>query len=277
MSNGRSANHPEYVTDSAHSKCGSSGVVSRLAVLVFVLIPAVLLAGQSDKKMKRAEPRKLVHSVTSIYNIFQVDKQIGSETVTRNDYSDNTVDFQSTITMQLPNGAGISTKGELLLEDESYFPMAYTSVRTMKQAGTEFDNGTYIEWFANVALVRRKTPASEDTTHIVLPTGTAVLDVNAAHHLYQLLKWYDFETGGVQGFNVFDPTLAKLYSASLRLLAEETITIDGNEFVASRFDFNRDKNTAKVYVDAQGRILKVDQGYLVYELADWSESPAQKK
>ncbi len=277
MSNSLSANHPEYVTDSTHSKRGSSDVVIRLAVLVFVLIPAISLAGQSDKKMKRTEPRKLVYSVTSTYNIFQVDKQIGSETVTRNDYSDNTVDFQSTITLQLPNGAGISTKGELLLEDESYFPMGYTSVRTMKQAGTEFDNGTYIEWFANVALVRRKTPASEDTTHIVLPTGTAVLDVNAAHHLYQLLKWYDFETGGVQGFNVLDPTLAKLYSASLRLLAEETITIGGNEFVASRFDFNRDKNTAKVYVDAEGRILKVDQGYMVYELADWSESPAQKK
>jgi hypothetical protein len=277
MSNGPSVKHPEYVTNSTNSKWGSSGLVIRLAVLVLVLIPVTLLAGQSDKKMKRSEPRKLVYSVTSTYNIFQVDKQIGSETVTRNDYSDNTVDFESTITLQLPNGAGVSTKGVLLLEDESYFPMGYNSVRTMMQSGTEFDNGTYIEWFANVALVRRKTPASEDTTHVVLPTGTAVLDVNAAHHLYQLLKWYDFETGGVQGFNVLDPTLARLYSASLRLLAEETITIDGNEFVASRFDFNRNKNTAKVYVDAEKRILKVDQGYMVYELADWSESPVQEK
>lgn len=247
-----------------------------IAIFALVLWPVIAFAGSDGGKMKKTEPRTLVQTVKSTYAIYQVDKEIGKESVTRSSYSDNTVEFKATANMALPNGGGVSTEASLLLEEESYFPIEYHSVRSIEQAGTTFDSQSDIEWYANVAVVHLKSASKDDTTNVVTPTGAAVVDVNLAHHLYQLLKWYDVEAGGVQGFNILDPGLGRLITSSLRLLAKETITVGGEEIVASRFDFNRDRSTFKLFVDGEGRIVKVDQGYMVYELADWTESPVQE-
>jgi len=111
----------------------------------------------------------------------------------------------------------------------------------------------------------------------VLPAGAAVVDMSVAHHMYIPLYWYDTESGGVQNFNIVDPISTKTYPATLRLQTKETIVVNGKDTETERYEFTRDKQTFKIYVDAGGRIVKLDQGFLVYELSEWSESLIREK
>lgn len=243
-----------------------------LAAVGLLVAAAVLPAAQSGEKMKRVPPRELLRSVHSTYTIYQAEKEIGSEKVVRRDYSDNTVDFRSTLEMHMPQGADISTESELMLQEESFFPMRYRSNRHVKQESVEINNSTEVEWYSNVAVVRKDTGSEEKTSRIVLPAGAAVIDMNEVYVFYQILFWYDASAGGTQNFNVFEPASGFVSSASLRQLDTETVTLEGEDIEASRYAFTRETADATLFVDADGRLLKVDQGYLVYELAEWSET-----
>ena len=50
--------------------------------------------------MKRIEPRELVRTVSSKYAIFQGGDEIGREVVTRSDYNDNSVQYQSEVALK---------------------------------------------------------------------------------------------------------------------------------------------------------------------------------
>ncbi|MGD8414566.1 MAG: hypothetical protein PVF33_10050, partial [Candidatus Latescibacterota bacterium] len=122
-----------------------------------------------------------------------------------------------------------------------------------------------------VAVVYKETPTRKDTLRVILPTGAAVNDVNAAHQLGIPIYWYDTEAGGVQSFNVVDPWTAKTITATLRFQTKDTVVVNGVEVETDRYEFVRAPQTFKIYVDDKNRIVKLDQGYFVYELADWSE------
>jgi len=246
-----------------------------LAAAALLLLPAASLAAKSDKKMKRVEPRQQVRSIHSTYVIYQVDQEIGHEAVVRNVYTDNTVEFRATVEMHMPHGANISVESELLLQEESFFPIRYRAGRTVKQEAMEFGNSVDAEWFSNVAVVRSSAGGEEATNRVTLPTGAAVFNMETTHLLYQLLFWYDGEAGGVQSFNVFEPTSRNVSSASLRLQKSETVTIQGEEVTALRYELKYRNTDLALFVGDGGRILKVDQGFLVYELSEWSETPGQ--
>jgi hypothetical protein len=244
-------------------------------VLAGAALPEFMVDAQSQTKMKRIEPRQLVRTIESKYVVLQAGADIGWEKVSRDEYNDNTVEYRSVISLTFPHGGGVKIESQLALEEESYFPLSFEIEKQMGQGDVEYTIGARYEWFANVAVVYKITRGVADTSRVALPAGTAVMDMSVAHHLYVPLYWYDGEAGGVQSFNVVDPFSRKVSSATLRRQAAETVDVQIGQIEADRYEFSRDKQTFKVFVDADGRIVKVDQGFLVYELAEWSETVKQ--
>jgi hypothetical protein len=265
MSNNRSVD-----SGSGRSRrTGAFGLALAAVALLVQLMPAPALG---DTKMKTVEPRALVRAVTSKYVIYQGGTEVGSEIVTRSDFNDNSIQYQSKITMQFPQLSNMVIDTDLLLEEESRFPISYDMVKHVEQGQVGYDILINFEWFSNVAVIRKEVRAVPDTTHVVFPTGTAILDINAVHHLYVPLFWYDEEVGGHQNFNVVEPVTGKLYSANLRRLVNEKIAIGDDEISADRYEITRDKQSYTFFVDEDGRIVKVDQGFMLYELVEHVET-----
>ena len=53
--------------------------------------------------------------------------------------------------------------------------------------------------------------------------------------------------------------------------------IAGEQLEVSRYEYARDKLKAIVSVDDKGRIVMVEQGFMVYELVDWTEKAGQEE
>lgn len=252
-------------------KCSTGACVISATVVVLLLVPAFSFSGEKSK-MKTIKPRELARSVALKYRILQADQEVGSESVTREEYNDNSVEFLSEIEIQYTHGSEMSIETNLTLEGDSYFPMRCRMIKRVSQAGKEVDDITDVEWFANVAVIHRSIQARTDTTRITVPTGTVVLDPVAAHHLYLPLFWYNKDLGGTQSYNALDPNSKTMYSVSLRRQADETIEVAGETVAVKRYEFTGRKMNYKLYVDADDRIVKIDQGYMVYELSEWSET-----
>lgn len=249
---------------------GSLFVTVLLLCALCALVSAVFASVNREKR-----PRQLVRAMTFTYSITQADQEIGNETFTRTEYDDNSLFFKATVKMQMAHGADITTDSELLLEEESHFPLEYHSTRNIKQATVEFTQVADIEMVSNVAMIHSVVRDVEQSTRMVLPTGTAIVDMNSVFHFYQPLYWYNRERAGVQSFNVLDPMTKTHYSASLRYQEEETLDIAGIQTQTSRYEYSRDKIKALISVDADGRIVRVEQGFMIFELTDWSEAESQ--
>jgi hypothetical protein len=245
-----------------------------LALAVVVLLQPMLTPVRGDSKKMSVEPRALVRAVTSKYVIYQGDDEIGAETVTCSEFNDNSIQYQSKIEIEFPQISDMVIETDLLLEEESRFPMHYDMVKHVKQGQVEYDMVVDIDWFANVAVISKQVRAAPETTRVVLPTGTAVLDINAIHQLYVPLYWYDEAAGGYQNFNVLEPMTGRLTPASLRRQVNEMVAVGGEEVAALRYEITREKQTFTLHVDEEGRIVKVDQGFMVYELAEHTETSA---
>lgn len=225
----------------------------------------------AQSQMKKVLPREVVRTVESSYDVYKGEDSIGSEKVTRYDYNDNSVQFRSEVELELQPGLQTKLHTDLVLEEETYFPISFEIAKELKSKDIDATLETSLDWFSNVAVVKKTTPSKTDTSRVVLPTGVAVIDVNVAHLLLVPLYWYDTDAGGVQIFNVVDPWNIKTSQSTLRWQTRDTVEVNGTEVQADRYEFVRTPQTFKVYVDTKGRIVKLDQGFLVYELSDWSE------
>jgi len=232
---------------------------------------------QSQSKMKTVEPRKIVRTVESLYSVFQGEKAAGSEKVTRDDYNDNSVRFRSEIELHFQQDVITILNSDMVLEEETFFPISFEITKKILREDLDVTLTTHIEWYSNFAVILKIAPGGVDTSRVILPTGAAVIDINVAHHLFVPLYWYDTAAAGVQSFSVVDPWTTKAIAATLRLQTQETIEVNGAKIETERYEFVRAPQTFKVYVDAKGRIVKLDQGFFVYELAEWSESLAQEE
>jgi hypothetical protein len=253
------------------------GRIAWLVLAASLSVPAAYgeTSLQSQSKMKSVEPRKIVRTVESIYSIFQGEKTAGSEKVTRDDYNDNSVRFRSEIELQFQQDATTILISDMVLEEETFFPISFEMTKKILREDLDVTLATHIEWYSNVAVIHKTTPGGADTSRVILPAGVAVIDINVAHHLFVPLYWYDTDAAGVQSFNVVDPWTTKTISATLRLQTQEMIEVNGSKIETERYEFVRAPQTFKVYVDAKGRIVKLDQGFFMYELSEWSETVGQ--
>jgi len=251
-----------------------SGRIGWLVLAASLSVPAAYgeTSQQSQLKMKSVEPRKIVRTVELRYSIFQGEKAVGSEKVTRNDYNDNSVRFRSEIELRFQHDVNTILTSDMVLEEETFFPISFEMTKKILREDLDVSLATHIEWYSNLAVIHKTAPGGVDTSRVVLPAGAAVIDINVAHHLFVPLYWYDTDSGGVQSFDVVDPWTTKTVSATLRLQTQETIEVNGSEIETERYEFVRAPQTFKIYVDAKGRIVKLDQGFYRYELSEWSES-----
>lgn len=249
-----------------------------LAALALVLAPGISSAVSEQEEMKQDEPRELIRTVSSSYAITQTGKQIGSETVTRSDYNDNSVTYKAKVLMSPTETVTIVIETELVLEAESHFPISYKTTKEIDQGGNKYTQEMDFELYSNVAVVRSRAGNGENTTRIVLPTGAAFVDANAAHHFYQLLFWYNKDLSGRQTFDTLEPTTKTAGTGVLMLARQENVSVKGEEIPASLYVLERGKRQpANIYVDEDDRIVRVEQNFMVYELTDWSEQPARSK
>lgn len=239
-------------------------------VLAVVFATALTQGARAGGEIKK-RTRHLIRESTDTYDIVQADRQVGRETVTRSEFDDNTTRFEARTEMQMSHGAKVETDNDLLLEEDSHFPLKFKMKRVVRQENMEVEQTMDIDMVSNVAVIRAVTNENEVVSRKILPTGTAIIDMMTAHQYYQPLYWYNRDSGGVQVFNVLDPLLKKEYSATMRFQQEETIEIDGKPVAASRFEYTREKLTAHLWVDANDRIVKVEQGFMIFTLTTDAE------
>lgn len=247
-----------------------SGRLSRglaaIAIVTLVAAPAlVALAARPQKP-----PREALEVTKSSYVIVQDEKERGTEEIVRTDYNDNKVTFEITQTLSPMPEVQMTQSSEFVVEEESFFPVSYRMTKHIKQSDSEMEMGIDIDMFANVAVMTTKTKMSSGTRKIVVPTGAAFIETGAVYVYYQFLFWYDRDLGGRQNFEVLDVTTGKTSGVVVQLLNQQTVTVGGEDYVADAFLVEREHFNATVFVDADGRIIRVDQNYMYFDLTDWS-------
>lgn len=231
------------------------------AVLATALVPA--WAGPRQKK-----PVKLTSTQKTEYRILQDKNQMGTETVEKKVFDNNTIVFVIDATMSYGGGVTMTQHAELTVEEESYFPRALHILKTIAQPNDEkFDHTIDVEMFANVAVVSSELRGTKGGRRVVVPTGVGIADLGVISYLYQALFWYDRASGGNQRFQWLDPISVNVNSGELKLDGDVTITVAGKKTSASVFKVEREKlGPATLWVDKQGTIVRGEQNLFTYEL-----------
>jgi len=220
--------------------------------------------------MKKKKERKLVETQRLVYKVSMTDREIGSETITRHTYNDNTVEFVVDMVDQFTAETRQKQHVTLLVEEESYFPRSFRSKKEISTSGREIVHEVAIDMFSNVAVVDTHLGATTDTRNFVLPTGTAFFEVGALYPLHQLLYWYARDIGGFQSFYIFDFQRGKELTAVLSMSGPETVdTINGN-VETDVIEFENDEYKMRMNVTKDGLVVRADQSTTRFELVEMS-------
>lgn len=242
-----------------------------LAAAMIISLGATAAAPQQGMH-KEVQPRELNRTVTSSYAITQTDKVIGSETVLRSDYSDNSIVFWSKVTLNPAEGLEIVVESELTLEAESHFPIRYKMKKNVLRGGSDLTQENFVDLYSNVAVFRSKMGEGEKAVKKVIPAGAAFVGGNASSHYYQLLYWYNRDLGGRQTFDVLDLDAKVTGPVVLHMTTVEDVVAGGKTITATAFVLEQEKRSpVKIYVDENDRIVKFERNFMIYELTEWSE------
>jgi len=236
---------------------------SALAIVAASITPVRAMSPHQKKPVKLTSTLRTEYRVTSSDN-----KPVGSETVEKKVFDNNTIAF--TIDSALDYGPGVVMKQhvELTVEEESYFPRELHITKTVSQPdGTSFQHQIDLRMFANVAVVKSVLRGIPGGKTLVVPTGVAVEDLGVLGYLYQTLFWYDRETGGEQRFQWLDPVGVEVHTGSINMEREATIPVLKKKTKVTIFDIERERiGPARVWVDKDGTIVRGEQTMFTYEL-----------
>jgi len=214
--------------------------------------------------------REAMGSTRSEYTITQREREIGSESIVRTDYNDNTVTFTVHSHLEPAAETRMDAEIELTVVEESFYPLKYTMTKQVKQGESGMSMETSIEMFANVAVMTTKSGKAEGTRRIVLPTGAALVETGAIYAYEQYLFWYDRDLGGRQSFNAMDVASGKEESDVVNLIAQDTLSVMGQETPVDVYKLQRQSFDVTLYVDATGRMVRVEQNFMTWDLRKWS-------
>jgi hypothetical protein len=252
-------------------------VIVVLCIAFFSGLSAGDAGGQASRDaMKRAETRMLESSILN-YTIVQGGEAVGSESVTRKLYSNNTIAFSADITMAPAPGVVWTTEVELVLEEDSHFPRRYEMKKVITHEERSIEHRATVEMFANVAVVHATINESVVSNNIVLPAGTPVFETGILHLVHQLLFWYDRGSGGRQRFTVFDPMRGKSSDFVMLLTGAETIDVMGAPTEVEVFQLEQGQVTARYFVDAEGLLVGADLGYMSYSLSETASGAGKEE
>lgn len=218
----------------------------------------------------------MVSSSRATYAIVQEGQEVGRESVTRSIFDDNTIRFDGENTIR-NMAVELAIKSALTLDEESYFPRSYRADKTIKQPDEEFTHTLTVEMYANVAVLGSELRGRADSRRVVVPAGTAILEVGLLYPWYQLLFWIDPQAAGRQRITWLDPSSGALESGELYASGEETIDVLGKKARVTVYKAERERlGPAILYVDGKKRIVQAEQNLYTYRLEEWSEEPAKK-
>jgi len=229
---------------------------------------APLHAGADAQKT----PREPTESVNMVYRLTQGEREVGAETVTRTTFSDNTVEFDAVSDMTFADNMRMVTTVLLTLEEESYFPRSLRLSKLMDSGTTSFEHKTNIDMVSNVAIVTTELNKKHESYKRVLPLGTPFIEIGIVHYVYQLLFWYDDRTGGRQNFQLYDLPSGKLEGAVINRVEKQTIEVMGESVEAWLYELEREKMKFSFHADADGRILRLEQPTMIFELTEWAQA-----
>lgn len=226
--------------------------------------------------MHATKEANVVSTARAKYAILQDDREIGHEVVTRRVFDNNTIRFQSENVIANP-GFTMTTRSELVIEEESYFPRSYRADKTVKQPNDEFMHTLTVDMVANVAVLGSELRGVKSSRRVVVPAGTAIQEVGTVHPWHQLLFWIDPAGPGRHRIQWLDPSSGVVDAGELYVAGQESIDVLGKETRVTVYKAERERlGEATLYVDAKNRIVRAEQNMLIYRLDQWSEELAKK-
>ncbi|HXV14132.1 MAG TPA: hypothetical protein VEC56_07990, partial [Candidatus Krumholzibacteria bacterium] len=226
--------------------------------------------------MRATKEASVVSTAHARYAILQGDQEIGTESVTRRVFDNNTIRFDAENLITNP-GVAMTTRSELVIEEESYFPRSYRADKTVRQSDDEFVHALTVDMVANVAVLGSELRGAKNSRRVVVPAGTAIQEVGTVHPWYQLLFWVDPASEGRQRIQWLDPASGVLDAGELYVAGQETIAVLGKKTRVTVYKAERERlGEATLYVDAKKRIVRAEQNMLIYRLDQWSEELAKK-
>lgn len=248
----------------------SSGAVP---VIVIVLVAALAVSSLAEKPIKA--PREAIEVTRSSYVILQNGVEKGGEEIVHTVYNDNTITFETRQTLTPTPAVTMAQSVNMLVQEESYFPISYHMDKKIEQQDSGMEMSVDVKMFANVAVYTTATPTQSGSRNIVLPTGAAFIETGAVYVYHTLLFWYDDEAGGRQNFEVFDVAGGRPGNVVVQHVAADTVTVAGTQYQADLYRVERDTFSVTLYVDGDGRIVRVDQNQFFFDLAEWSREGAE--
>lgn len=248
----------------------------RLVSVAAALAALVLSSSVTSAEKPKAPPRVPLQITKMSYVITHNGEKKGYENIVQTEYSDNTVVFDVDADFGPVPDVSIQQDVDLTLQDESYFPMKYRQERHVRQKDSGTDVTVEVEMFSNVAVIRTSTPNSSSSRNVVVPTGAAFLETGVVYPYYQLLYWYDKDRGRRQNFDALDIGKSVPSTVGVQFVAHDTVSVNGAEVSADLYVVSRDQYDVKLYVGADGRIVRVDQNMLLFDLVDWSREDLRK-
>jgi hypothetical protein len=239
----------------------------------------VAISASSALAAPPMHPTKEAHVISTArakYTMLQEGQDVGHEHVTRTLFDNNTIRFEAETVVRTPS-VTMTNRSELTLEEESYFPRSYRSTKTVKQPTEEFTHTISVEMFANVAVLASELRGTAGTQRVVVPAGTALLEVGQLYPWYQLLFWIEPQSEGRERIEWLDPATGSIQKGEIYVEGEQTIDVLGKKTKVTVYKAERERlGPAVLYVDARKRIVKAEQNMLTYRLDEWKEEPSKK-
>jgi hypothetical protein len=245
-------------------------------IVVSVLLAAALTTAATAARAVPAgnkpqkPPRAAVQVVRAAYDVFQNDEVKGHENIVRTNYSDNTIAFDVEYVLSPAEAITARQNVELLLREDSYFPLRFHEEKNIDQQGSQMQISIDVEMLSNVAVFTSSTSGKSGSRNIVVPTGAAFVETGVVYIYYPFLFWYDNDRGGRQNFDVLDVTGGRIKAVVMEHLSRQTVTVGGQEYEADLYLVERDRYNVNLFVDDDGRILRVEQNFMRWDLTSWS-------
>jgi hypothetical protein len=222
----------------------------------------------AEKPARKA--RAAVGSTRSEYAIAQQGREMGSESILRTDYNDNTVVFGVHSRLEPAPETVMDQNVEFTVVEESFYPLGYRMAKRIDQGDSGITMEISIDMFANVAVMTSKSANAEGTSRIVLPTGAAFVETGTIYAYEQFLFWYDRRLGGRQNFDAMDVANGKEESLVVQLIAADTVSVGGEATPVDVYKLHRPYFEVTLYVDGAGRMVRAEQNFMTWDLKEWS-------
>jgi len=241
------------------------------STLVAVLLAVGAGAVRAETPMHQKKPARLLSTVHAGYRLVQQDQEMGTERFERRTYSDNTVIYDVSSRANM-GGVTILGNAQLVLEEESYFPRSFRSVRDMVQANDTTRITYTADVYSNVVVVGSEMRGKTDSRRVVVPAGVPIVELATVYSWYQILFWTDLTSPDHQRFQWLDPQRNVVESGEIYVAGKQTIEVLGKKTEVSVLKAERERmGPAQLYVDSQRRIVRCEQNVTVFELVEWSE------